>query len=103
MRSTYADHAAFLRDDFDAQTYASQFLSSPAQPQEPGSVSENTLDVSNRVASVDTDMRVALSRLNVSITEVDQDIHGLVSANLSPDHLAFGAVPGARHQRRASS
>lgn len=66
-------------------------------------MSENTLDVSNRVASVDTDMRVALSRLNVSITEVDQDIHGLVSANLIPDHLAFGAVPGARHQRRASS
>lgn len=59
-------------------------------------LSEKHLRVTDPVASVDSDMRVALSRLNVSITEVDQQIHTLVRATLTPDYLALQRISRTR-------
>lgn len=113
------DASPFLRDDFDAQSYASQFLGSSLDGGKPKEDDEKKMSMMDRVASVDSDMRVALSRLNMSITEVDQQIHTLVGVLAHTDHLALqrlsraccqccsvariGAVhsAGAREARRA--
>ncbi|WFC98839.1 hypothetical protein MYAM1_001572 [Malassezia yamatoensis] len=78
-KETSFDWAPFLQEDFNAQEFASQFLA-PSNAQEQSlDHAMAKLDTTDRVASVDSDMRVALSRLNMSITEVDQQIHQLVS------------------------
>ncbi|WFD42928.1 hypothetical protein MPSI1_001579 [Malassezia psittaci] len=81
-RETPFDWAPFLQEDFNAQEFASQFLAPSSAQAQSLDHAMAKLDTTDRVASVDSDMRVALSRLNMSITEVDQQIHELVSERL---------------------
>ena len=76
-----AESAPFYSSAFDAHEYVKQFLG-PALMGLGGDQQEG----SNRASAIDSDMRVALSRLNMCITEVDQHIHALVS-NYSEDFL----------------
>lgn len=92
------DASPFLRDDFDAQSYASQFLGSSLDGGKPREDAEKNMSMMDRVASVDSDMRVALSRLNMSITEVDQQIHTLVGVLAHTDHIALQRLSRTRWQ-----
>jgi len=69
-RIVTADIAAMYEDDFDAHSFVQQFL---------GPTSSNKGDSdAERFQSKSTDLRVGLTRLNVSITEVDRRIHELM-------------------------
>ena len=64
------DITALYKQNFNAQDYVKNFLG-PDGPDHPPSESPGK-------ASVDSKLRVALSRLNISVKEVDQKIHELV-------------------------
>lgn len=64
------DITALYKQSFNAQDYVKNFLG-PEGPDHPPSESPGK-------ASVDSKLRVALSRLNISVKEVDQKIHELV-------------------------
>lgn len=64
------DITALYKQNFNAQDYVKNFLG-PEGPDHPPSESPGK-------ASVDSKLRVALSRLNISVKEVDQKIHELV-------------------------
>ena len=64
------DITALYKQNFNAQDYVKNFLG-PNSPDHPPSESPGK-------ASVDSKLRVALSRLNISVKEVDQKIHELV-------------------------
>lgn len=64
------DITALYKQNFNAQDYVKNFLG-PDSPDHPPSESPGK-------ASVDSKLRVALSRLNISVKEVDQKIHELV-------------------------
>ncbi|WFD32388.1 hypothetical protein MSPP1_003434 [Malassezia sp. CBS 17886] len=88
-RDLRLDLSPFYQDTFDAQVYASQFLGDSVLQSLKGTAgnaqnageSVQRDNVSAHVASVDSDMRVALSRLSMSINQVDQNIHELVAAH----------------------
>lgn len=67
------DITVLYKESFNAQDYVKKFLEPSSPDQQPGESSEE--------ASVDSNLRVALSRLNISIREVDQKIHELVTQN----------------------
>lgn len=64
------DITPLYKQNFNAQDYVKNFLG-PDSPDHPPSESPGK-------ASVDSKLRVALSRLNISVKEVDQKIHELV-------------------------
>jgi len=70
------DIAAMYNDNFDAHSFVQQFLRPTASDREGDSDTE-------RFQSKSMDLRVGLSKLNVSITEVDRKIHELMGRHSS--------------------
>ena len=84
------DITALYQQNFNAQDYVKKFLG-PDSPDRPPSESPGK-------ASVDSKLRVALSRLNISIKEVDQKIHELVKQH-SNEFLESITDISALHER----
>ena len=74
LRLLMQDITALYKENFNTQDYVKKFLGPDSPNHQPAESSE---------VSVDSNLRVALSRLNISIREVDLKIHELVTQNSS--------------------
>lgn len=80
----YPDIKALYQNDFDAYDYVKQFLGptkAALSSQSDGKSGTHTTNLSHGTSakSFDSNLRIAISRMNISITEVDQRIQDLVT------------------------
>lgn len=77
------------RDDFDAHSFVQQFLG-------PTTSDKNVDSDAEGYQSKTTDLRVGLSRLNMSITEVDYKIHELMGQHSNEFMERIGQIKQVR-------
>lgn len=77
------------RDDFDAHSFVQQFLG-------PGNANHGDHFDSDSIQSKSIDLRVGLSRLNMSITEVDHKIHELMGQHSKAFIQRLGQIKQVR-------
>lgn len=87
LDSDAADYALFLEDGFNPQEYASKFLGTSVLVDAQSKQADSSLTDRIGMLSVsDSDLSVTVSRLSLSINEIEQHIHSLITDN-APEFL----------------